>query len=68
MLEWANAWFRKHAAPSHAVAPAEDDPLSAVQNAHHVFSISLPPQATVQFPLFRWFRCPPLSVTLSPPE
>ena len=31
-----NAWFRKHAAPSHAVALAVDDPLSAVQNAPHV--------------------------------
>jgi len=31
-----NACFRKHAAPSHAVVPAYDDPLSAVQNASHI--------------------------------
>ena len=28
--------FQKHAAPSHTVAAAVDDPLSAVQNVPHV--------------------------------
>ena len=31
-----NAWFLNHTFTSHAVAPAVDDPLSAVQNAPHV--------------------------------
>ena len=44
-------WFWKHAAPSHTVASAVDDPLSALRLAS--VSISLPLQAKAQFPLFQ---------------